>query len=349
MVDIALKKYDKHDMYSNINNFYRQLIDGIAIGSQANIAAIKSISINNIVLAGMGGSAIGGDIIKSLLKYELNIPFETYRNYGLPGSAKEGSLIICSSYSGNTEETLSAFKAAVENKCNILCITTGGQLQKEAQVYQVPVVKIPAGLMPREALGYSVAPLLVVLGRLGLCRDYSAEINSCAELLKQKNEDYAFESKNNLAYTIAHKLAGRIAIIYAGPNYFDAVAVRIKGQINENAKQHAFCNIFPEFNHNELVGWELGAQISNKYTVGIFHSKDDHPQVAKRMAIIKEIIERKGIEVIELWASGTTVIERMFSLIQLGDYISYYMALINGVDPTPVELIDYMKNLLKDK
>jgi glucose/mannose-6-phosphate isomerase len=349
MVDISLKKFDSHGMYDHIMDFHKQLLDGIEIGNRTKLGAIDYGGVDNIILAGMGGSAIGGELLRSFLKAELNLPFIIHRNYGLPAVADSESLVICSSYSGNTEETISAFKTAVELNSIILCITTGGELKALAESHQVPVVKIPAGLMPREALGYSFTPLLVLFSRMGFCRDYTVEINGCAEDLRKWSDEFSFENDLNPAYELAGKLAGKIAVIYSGPDYFDAVALRLKGQVSENGKQHAFCNVFPEFNHNELVGWELAAKNAGGLIVLIIRDEQDHPQVSKRMDIVRKLIAQKGVEVIELRSRGKNLLTRMFSLIQFGDYLSYYLALVNNVDPTPIDMIEYMKQHLRDK
>ncbi len=347
MVNSSLKKYDKSNMYDNIKEFYNQLNVGLNIGKKADLPDISAKSISNIALAGMGGSAIGGELLKSFLSSELKIPFIIHRNYNIPSVINGNSLLICSSYSGGTEETLSAFESGQNAGCKIICLTTGGELGKKAKEHGYTTVNIPSGMMPREALGLSFTPLLTIFGRLGLCRDYSDDVLTCAEKLKTWAEEYAFENEANRAFGLAQKLAGKIVIIYSGPDYFDAVGLRLKGQISENAKQHAFSNVFPEFNHNELVGWELSPKITDRFAVVILRDKQDHPKIAKRMDIVKDIIEDKGISVNEIISRGDTLLSRIFSLIQLGDYVSYYMALINGIDPTPISVIDYMKSRLK--
>ncbi|MCD6161088.1 MAG: bifunctional phosphoglucose/phosphomannose isomerase [candidate division Zixibacteria bacterium] len=346
MFDMSLREIDRNNVYDRIVNFYQQLVDGIEIGRNAKLRELSRGGFSSIVLAGMGGSAITGNLLKSVLLDELTMPFEIHRNYGLPGHIDKDSLIICSSYSGGTEETLSAFDAAIERGCNILSVSTGGKLADKARQNNIPLIKIPSGLMPREALGFSFAPLLTVLGRIGLTKDYTAELKKCAEHLKEWNNQYVFESENNPALDTAKKLVGKIIIIYSGPDRFDSVALRLKGQICENAKQLAFCNVFPEFNHNELVGWELSASYTDKFVVVVLRDKDDHRQIARRMEAVKEILDGKNVEVIELFSKGSSALERIFSLIQIADFISYYMALINKVDPTPVNLIDYLKQRL---
>lgn len=347
MVDVSLKKLDRSNMYDRIEGFYKQLMEGLEIGRNVALPDIDAGKMSNIILAGMGGSAIGGELLKSFLKAELKVPFIIHRNYNLPAVVNKDSLLICSSYSGGTEETLSAFDSGQKVGCKILCITTGGKLGEKAEAADFNIVKIPEGMMPREALGYSFTPLLTIFHRLGLCRDYANDISACAGYLNNQAKEYTIENQSNRAYELAQKLHGNIVVIYTGPDYLDAVGMRIKGQINENAKQHAFCNVFPEFNHNELVGWELASSITKRFFVIIIRDKQDHPKISQRMDIVKNILTEKGIGVIELSGTGESLLSRMFSLIQLGDYISYYMALINGVDPTPIDVIQHMKNRLE--
>ena len=346
MIDIALKEIDKHDMYSHIVNFHKQIAEGIEIGQKADLGDLPGKHFGNIILAGMGGSAIGGDLVRSFLKTDLRIPFIIHRNYGLPGFSDKNSLVICSSYSGGTEETLLAFQTAIEKRCAVLCISTGGRLADMARENKIPVIKIPSGMMPRAALGYSFTPLLLAFGRLDLAKDYSDELAECSKMLNEWAKAYLFESLSNSAYELAVKLAGKIVVIYSGPDYFDMAALRFKGQIGENGKQLAFCNVFPEFNHNELVGWELAPAITNKYTVLILRDKDDHPQVARRMDIVGRILKGKGIEVQELFSKGQSLLSRIFSQIQMADFTSFYLALLNHCDPTPIELIESLKNEL---
>jgi glucose/mannose-6-phosphate isomerase len=349
MVDERLKKIDSQNMYQNILSFPAQIRLGINIGMTTNLRGLETAKFGNIILAGMGGSAIGGDLVKSFISRELDIPFEIHRSYGLPSYVDSRSLVICSSYSGLTEETLTAFKLAQGKKCHLFCITTGGELAQAARNAGVPAAIIPTGLPPRAALGYSFTSLLLVLGHLGLCIDYSEDLEKTADFLDEQEQLYQFESTDNRAFELANELHGKIVIIYAGADLFNTVALRFKGQICENAKQLAFCNVFPEFNHNELVGWELSGQFADNLSVVIFRDKDDHPQITKRMDIISEILIGKKIKVINLESFGQSSLSRMLSAVQLGDFISYYMALLNGVDPTPIEVINYLKQKLSGK
>jgi len=200
--------------------------------------------------------------------------------------------------------------------------------------------------MPRAALGYSFTPLLLAFGRLNLCKEYGDDLDKCSKMLDEWSKAYLFESSNNAAYELAVKLAGKIVVIYSGPDYFDTVALRFKGQISENSKQLAFCNVFPEFNHNELVGWELAPSITDKYIVIILRDIADHPQVARRMDIVGSILKNRGVEVQELYSKGNGLLSRIFSQIQVADFASYYLALINHRDPTPIDLIEILKKEL---
>lgn len=349
MLDDSLKQIDHSNMYDKIVEFPKQLIDGIEIGRQADLKDLVDIRFKSIVLAGMGGSAIAGDLLKSVLLDDLKIPFEVNRNYGLSPHIAKDSLVVCSSYSGNTEETLSAFEAAYKRGCKILCISTGGKLSHRADKNGIALIKIPTGFNPREALGYSFTPFLIVLGRLNLIRDYSSDIQNCAASLEGLKDQYLYESKSNRAIFLAEKLAGKIIIIYSGPDKLNSTALRFKGQFCENSKQLVFCNVFPEFNHNELVGWELSSTYTDKFIVLFLSDKDDHIQISRRIEAVKGILTEKKVEFIELKSKGDDILTRIFYLLQIADFTSYYMALINGVDPSPVKLIDYLKEYLADK
>lgn len=349
MLDEKSKALDSANMYRNIGMFPEQIRAGIKIGQAIDVTGIIDHRIKNIILAGMGGSAIGGDLIRSLIRNESKIPFEIHRNYGLPSYANNETLLICSSYSGTTEETISSYKEGVKRGCRIIVVTTGGELADLARQADVRRAIIPSGFPPRTALGYSFTVNLVIFGMLEICRDYCADLAESAGLLENQNRVYGYESADNFALATARSISGKVPIIYAGADLLDTVALRFKGQICENAKQLAFCNVFPEFNHNELVGWQLPSGLNTRYVVMILRDKDDNPQTIRRMRIIEQILAEKRIEIISLEGSGRSPLARMLSLIQLGDYCSYYLALLNGVDPTPIDVINYLKRKLAEK
>jgi len=207
-------------------------------------------------------------------------------------------------------------------------------------------IAIPPGFPPRAALGYSFMPLLVILSRLGLFDNIDAEIVSAIEFLSQNVNNYLIDNADNMALCTADSIFRKMTIIYAGQDYFDAVAVRFKGQICENSKVPAFFNFFPEFNHNELVGWGLVDEFKDKLAVIILRDQEDHERVSLRMDIVAKILKEKDVEVIAFHSSGPNRLARMFSLIQFGDFVSLYLALLNKIDPTPVQVIDYLKSEL---
>lgn len=343
-----MKKIDPEGMYDKIFNFPEQLAEASSIGKSAKPDLSYYANIKNIVVAGMGGSAIGGDTVRTYLADRLNIPFAICRHYSLPGYVNENSLVVISSYSGNTEETLSAFNEALSRKAKIACISTGGKVGEMAEANKLLWVKLPKGYPPRAALGYSFVPLLYTLAKMGLTDDPSNDIEKLIDGLKKYRALYSADVKteNNPAKLYAEKCFNKIPIIYSGPELTDAIGTRWKGQICENAKCLAFNNQFAEFNHNELVGWNVINSYKDKLVVFYLKDKDDHVRISERMSIVKDIINKYDVEVIEVDSQGDSVLLRMFSLIQIGDFMSLYLAILNETDPTPVKVIDYLKGEL---
>jgi glucose/mannose-6-phosphate isomerase len=309
---------------------------------------MESETFDSVVLSGMGGSAIAGDIIRSYLSDEIKIPFLVQRHYCLPEFVGKNTMVICSSYSGNTEETLSAYEDALSKRAKLIVMTTGGKLGARAGADKVPGVKIPAGLPPRAALGYSFAPLLTLISRLGLCESPENDIRQAAAAMRDRLELYMAESKGNAPLALAKKIHGSIPVIYAGQDHLDAVAWRFKGQICENAGCLAFVNVFPEFNHNELVGWDELYGLDKKLTIIILRDNDDHPRIKARMNIVSQYLEANGRQVVNIQLENGKGLAKIFLWIQYVDFVSYYLALLNGVDPTPVKAIDYLKGKLSE-
>ncbi len=347
-----IRSFDPANMYNHIFDFPEQMARALNIGKSWKIDPKQFLDVKNIVLIGMGGSAIGGDLARSFLNSKLEIPFHVCRHYQLPEFVDDETLVIASSYSGNTEETLSALDNALARKAMIAAITTGGMMAEVCKLNDIPMATLPSGMQPRAALGFSFVPILMFLEKIKLIPSMANEITATIEKLKIYRQEYIEDGpvKNNDAKKLAEKLVGKTVIVYSGPTLTDAVAVRWKGQICENAKTLAFANHFAEFNHNELVGWsDLTRKYADRLAVLILRDKDDHPQIKKRMDIIKPLIEDTGTEVIEVESKGVNELERMFSLIQIGDFVSYYLAILNNQDPTPVVTIEMLKAALADK
>ncbi len=343
-----IKKIDQGGMYDRIYQFAFQFEDALNRTNETSLPDWDKADIKNVVVAGLGGSAIGGDLVRSYLAEKLNIPFFISRNYTLPNFVDSFSLVFVSSYSGNTEETLSAFEDANRRDAKIICITSNGKVDEISSAEKIPCVHLPKGFQPRAALGYSFVPILALLERLAFVQGEEANIKKAKDFLILNRSKYLIEvnAEENPAKKLTAKLHKKLPIIYASCDHFDAVSTRWKGQLCENAKMLAFNNVFPEFNHNELVGWKVLSDYRDDLVVVILEDKEDHPRIQRRMEVVKEIIEKLKVEVIDIESCGENLLSRMFSLIQLGDFVSFYLAVLNNEDPTPVKVIDYLKNEL---
>ncbi|MDZ7374420.1 MAG: bifunctional phosphoglucose/phosphomannose isomerase [candidate division KSB1 bacterium] len=343
----SIQKYDRSDMLSKLVGFSGQLEQAWALAHDFPVPW-SAPSIQNIVIAGMGGSAIGGDIVRCLTYRESPVPIAVVRHYQLPAYVGEKTLVVVSSYSGDTEETLSAFEEAISRRAQIVCISSGGAVARIAAEQGYPLLRIPTGYPPRSALGFLTIPVLYLLARLGfisrLEEAFRETVSVCAEL----SESYSPDRPDNLALQIAERLLGKIPVIYASVVPMEAVALRWKGQISENAKVLAYANVFPELNHNEIVGWGLLREIQSRIQVICLRDAGDHDRVVKRMDISLEILRGQTGEVIQVQSRGDSLMARLFSLIVLGDFVSYYLALLNRVDPTPVDNITFLKNRLRE-
>ena len=344
-----LKKYDPSDMLKLIESFPEQAREAADIGSRFKLPDAYKRGYANIVCAGLGGSAIGADIMRSYVADEAKTPITVSRNYTLPNFVGKDSLVIASSYSGNTEETLSTYKDAKHRGAKIIAITSGGQIKEMAKADGNACLIIPSGLPPRCALGLSFFPLLALMSKLGVITDKTKEIEEAIKVLGNVRDKKAgagvIESKN-AAKRIASDLYEKYGIIYGAQDHIDCVVTRWRGQIEENAKSLASSHVFPEMNHNEIVGWENPKALIKKFVVVLLRDKSDHPRTAKRMDISKVIMKKKAAKVIEVQSTGEGLLARIFSLIYIGDFVSYYLAILNKRDPTPVESVTYLKNEL---
>jgi glucose/mannose-6-phosphate isomerase len=339
-----IRRQDPSGMYDLLANFPHQAEEAVAIGTNTPLA-VRARGIDAIVLCGLGGSAIGGDLLRSYLAEELKVPFLVNRHYTLPAFVGPRTLVVISSYSGNTEETNSAHRIARKRKARLLCISSNGTTEQLARKAKSGFIKIPGGLPPRAALGYSFFPLLIALQRLGLVRNKTREIRETLALLRTLAERYAAPG-GNPAFDLAAQLKHRVAVLYSGPERFDAVNVRWRGQIAENGKSLAFGHVVPEMNHNELVGWSVLREQMREMQVILLRDQADHPRVKVRLDLSRQILAGYTDHVAEVWSEGISPLARMFSLIHLGDWVSLYLAVLHQVDPTPVEVITRLKNEL---
>jgi len=346
-----IRTFDPANMYNSIFDFPEQIADALKVGKLWQLNPSEFLGIKNIVVIGMGGSAIGAELLRSFLSTRLLVPFDICRHYVLPEYVDDETLVIASSYSGNTEETLSAIDDAIKRKAMLVAISTGGLLGDLAKLNDIPLAKLPTGLQPRAALGYSFVPLLVFFEKIGLVKKIVKEIEHASAALQKYRDKYIEDNDTTLnpAKLLAEKMHQKVVIIYTGPTLTDAVGLRWKGQLCENSKNMSYTNQFSEFNHNELVAWsETIEQHKDHLMVVILRDMDDHTQIRQRMNIAKDIIQSREVEVIDVHSRGERPLERMLSLVQLGDFVSYYLAILNKVDPTPVNVIEAMKQALKN-
>ena len=345
----ALRALDPSNMYNTIFDLPEQMAKAQKMASGWNVPAEEFPDIRNVVVVGMGGSAIGGDLARTYLAGEMLVPFTVCRNYQLPEFVDDETLVIASSYSGNTEETLAAVDDALDRKAMMAVLTSGGLLEEVARLNEIPMLVLPGGLQPRAAIGFSFVPLMMFLEKVGLVKDVQSRLKTAISALQSWRDRMVEDQPDsgNPAKQLAQLLHGKIPIIYGGPVLTDVVAMRWKTQICENSKAMAFCNVYPEFNHNEICGWsKLTMDQKDGLIVINLRSGDDHERIAARMDAVKRIIEEQDVMVIDLWAAGESRLERMLNLIQMGDFVSYYLAILNETDPTPVSAIEDLKKEL---
>lgn len=304
---------------------------------------------DNIIVAGMGGSAIGGDLLKDWAKNKLTVPLEVNREYHLPAYVGMKTLVLITSYSGDTEESLSAFLDALKRKCMIYCVSSGGALLKYAEKLKVPYLRVPGGMPPRAALPYLFVPLLVFMEKAGLAKGVSAELNEALTLLEKISKDNSPENpaKENLAKTLTLNIGETVPVVY-GFGTYRSVAQRFKQQFNENSKVPAKWEFFPELNHNEIVGWENSGDFAKCFSIIFIRDKDEPVEIKSRIETTKQIMNRTGLKMFDLQAQGKSGLAKMLSTIMVGDFTSIYLAVQHGVDPTPVKTINHLKDTIKE-
>ncbi|MBI4722747.1 MAG: bifunctional phosphoglucose/phosphomannose isomerase [Candidatus Stahlbacteria bacterium] len=315
-------------------NFASQLKDASITHQQLEVPQITSLS--NIVICGMGGSAISGDLLAGYLQDEINVPIIVNRGYELPHFVDKNSLIFISSYSGNTEETLSAYNEAIRRTKNIICITSGGKLEALNPRY---IFRIPQGYQPRCAIGWLFVPMIIALNKLDIIENKKAELEETISLISAMSNEFGLNKST--PYKLAEKLVGKLPIIYSDTRFI-SVAKRWVAQINENSKQFAHYNVLPELNHNEIVGF--GEPKIDTLLV-ILRDKSYHPRVSLRIELTKQLLI-SYTDIQEIESKGTSLLTRFFYLIYFGDWVSYWVAKIKNIDPTPVERINWLKEEL---
>ena len=340
----AIKKADPGDMLTKIKDLPLQIKDAWKIVQGAALPPAYG-DVRNVTVLGMGGSAIGGEFAGALLADDLKVPLAVHRDYGLPGYIGRDSLVIASSFSGNTEETLSGFDEAKKRGAKVIAITTGGRLADEAKTLRLPLITFGYHAQPRAALGYSLTLVLGVLGRLGFARDMGQEIEQALADVAKLEERVHEGARTNDAKKMAIELVGKIPVVF-GAGVMGVMARRVKDQWNENAKNWAHYDVMSELNHNAVVGFPHPAIAREAQVVLLLRSRRDNPRHQVRFDVTKELLDRAQIPSKELRFEGASMLSEVLQMTYFTDYVSFYVALLNGADPTPVTSIDYLKDRL---
>jgi glucose/mannose-6-phosphate isomerase len=302
-------------------------------------AGLEQFETSGLVVCGMGGSAVGGTLARAAIGDRLARPLLVFRDYELPTWTPPDRAVLCSSYSGDTEETLACFEAAEAIGARRIVATTGGALAEAARAASVPVIGFPAGLQPRAAVGYMFATVVEVAALTHTAPGMRTEIDSSAAHLEDGREALVARSEE-----IAAALNGTIPLVY-GCDLTVPVAYRWKTQINENTKLHAFSNQLPELDHNEIVAWDA-ADGETAFSALFLEDRDQHPRQRERVDLTAKLIEPAAGAVIKVETEGETRIERLLWAVMLGDLVSLQLAALRGVDPSPVEVLDRFKDEL---
>ncbi|MEM2107664.1 MAG: bifunctional phosphoglucose/phosphomannose isomerase [Candidatus Bathyarchaeia archaeon] len=309
--------------------------------------SMPSARFEHIVVAGMGGSAIGGELLKDWASGRARVPIDVCRGYSLPAYVGEKSFVVLASYSGETEETLSVFLDAVRRRCMLFCISSGGSLLNFAEKLGVPYMRVPSGFQPRAALPYMFMPLLMLLENAGVISGVCEELAEALPLLERICSENAPDKsvKDNFAKQLALGIVGTVPVVY-GFGFYRSVAQRFKQQFNENSKVPSKWEFLPELNHNEIVGWEKAGKLAKCFSAIFFRDKNEPIEIRSRIEITKMLMPAAS-KTFEVWAQGESALARMLSTIGIGDFTSVYLAVLRNVDPTPVSTIALLKEKMK--
>lgn len=343
-----ISKLDTANMLDAISTFDEQCKCAYNIGKQFKASKPK-MQINNILLAGLGGSAIGSDIIRVYLQSELKVPLMVWRNYGLPAFTGKDTLLFCVSYSGNTEEILSSFKEGIRKGAFIITVGSGGELKDLSFKHGLRHIEIPSGFPPRMAVGYMSLAIIAALVEMRFIGDREDEIEvlyTALSAVRDKEIGMEVPLSRNIAKKLAEAIFGTYCIVYGTGDSTEAVGMRWRSQFAENSKTLSSSHIFPEMSHNEISGWEFPGELLKNFKVIMLRDRNDYVGTQKRIDICKSIIVESGAEVFEFERREDSFLARLFCLVSIGDFVSFYLAMLNGVDPTPVRRIDYLKTQL---
>lgn len=343
-----IKEFDKSNMLGDLLETPDYCRDSMKLAKQVRVP--EKVKPKNIVVVGMGGSAIGGEILRDWLRDTLPIPIEVCRTYTLPAYVNKDTLVFVNSYSGNTEETLTAFLSATQRKGTVVAVTSGGQLEAFCKILQVPHTIIPKGLQPRVAVPYMFFPLPVLMEKMGIVSDVETELEDAIEALENAAKANAPDvpAKSNKAKQLATELKDTIPVIYGFSQYV-SIANRLKAQFNENSKVPSKAEAFPELNHNETVGYDAPKSLTDKLSIILIRDPAETPEIRNRIETTTDLVLCRANKVLEIWAAGKGMLAKMLSVMCTGDFASVYLAILQGKDPSPVDIIVRVKGELTRK
>ena len=340
-----IKKLDPLDMLGVEEDFLMQLQQSRDIAGTADLKDLDTEVFAGVAILGMGGSGFTGEILKSLIYDQIRIPLVIVKGYELPAYISKDWLVVPVSYSGNTEETLSALSQAISRSCFLLSITSGGRLKDISEENGSACVMVPGGYQPRGAAGYLFFTTYLVMCRLGLIKADENDIQEALDLIEKKKKIYSrnIKTENNPAKRLATELFEYLPVVFGTEGYLSAVAYRWKCEINENAKCPCFWGEFPELNHNETVGWENLQTLSSNFVMVVFKDDDSTDRIKVRIKTTVELLRDNFGKVLEISSEGKSRLARALGLMYLGDIASVYLAFLYNVDPTPVDRIAILK------
>jgi len=338
---------DKSNMLDTIAQFPDMIKEAVKIIDSSNMESI--LKIDNVIVTGMGASAISGDIVNSLFRSRIDVPIYVNREYDLPKWAKKDTLTIFLSYSGNTEETIHSFKEAFQKKCKIICVSSGGKLQEMSEARGVTHIKIPSGYQPRAATAFLLFPLILILKKAGLLKNnIESDIKETIEITQEFiNENIkSVKEENNLSKQTARKIFNTIPQIY-GWGIYNPIVTRWRQQLNENGKVIAREDVVSECNHNDVVGWSANPEISKKFSCIIFRDKPDESiYMSTRLDFMNDLFKDNVANIIRIHPKGKSKLAKMMHTMLIGDFTSCYLAILRNIDPTPVDAIMELKGRL---
>jgi glucose/mannose-6-phosphate isomerase len=342
-----LERNDPSGMLRAVLSLAEQSRAGYEIGKETSPLP-DALGITSIAVCGMGGSGVAGDVLHALYRERLRVPLAVVKEPLLPGFCNRDTLVVCSSYSGDTSETLACYEEAAERGCRVIAVTSGGELGRRARDRGAAVVSLPGDApAPRAAFGYLVFGSLGALEAMGVLASAAEDVVETVRVLAELSGEIAPGNPENPARRIADELQGKVPLIWGAEGISAVAATRWKTDLNENAKVPAFDSSLPELDHNEIVGWSENA--GEPFALIVLRHEGEHPAVAARFPLSVEIAESSGLVTREVWGRGHSAMARLLSLVMMGSATSVYLAFLQGVDPTPIEAIDRLKRTLAEE